>query len=277
MDFSNIDKISDEEIQAWIDETFEENYELLQLDGGHKLSGDIKKYALQQVKAYFTKLKHIAMSVTDAEIKLTLSNQSSPKERRFSIEGVVDLINENDQINMYDIKTHEGEYISANKELYQEQLNIYRHIWEGINEKSLDKTQIISTAIPLQLKNAFKTPENKSLLDKCFKAWEPVIDIPTRDTDMSKTIEEFGRIVDEIEDGSFPPAELEILKEKVEGTNQIFATRVCRNCDIRFSCSSYREYSMGAHKFTDKNFINFFNQNLSETEREDFIEGNLKE
>ena len=40
------------------------------------------------------------------------------------------------------------------------------------------------------------------------------------------------------------------LKETIPGTRQKFATRICRNCDARFSCDSYRGYAQETTSFS---------------------------
>ena len=67
--------IQDYEVIEKIREYFEENYELLRLEGGHAVTEDIKQLALTQVLYYFTKMKDVANKVTDTEVKLTLPGQ----------------------------------------------------------------------------------------------------------------------------------------------------------------------------------------------------------
>src|SRR5258706_1054698 len=50
---------------------------------------------------------------------------------------------------------------------------------------------------------------------------------------------------DLIEENQFSPPKVRRLKEKVG--DQLFVTRVCRNCDARSSCASYREYALGSN------------------------------
>ena len=144
------------EIEKKIKEIFEENYETMRLDGGHALAADARQNALDQVLLYYQKLSEIAEKVTETEVKLSLPEQKTPKGRNFTIEGVVDNVNENEEVCMYDIKAHDLEYIRDNKELYERQLNIYRHIWQKVRGNKLDKTAIISTKIPNELRSAIK-------------------------------------------------------------------------------------------------------------------------
>ncbi len=56
---------------------------------------------------YWKKLRHIAEKVTDTEVRLNLPNQTTPKGRGFCVEGVVDIVREDEKVTMYDIKTHD--------------------------------------------------------------------------------------------------------------------------------------------------------------------------
>ena len=105
------------EIIEKIREYFEDNYETMRLEGGHAITEDLKQLALTQVLYYFTKMKEVANRVTHTEVKLTLPEQRTPDGRNFTIEGVVDIVRDDDETWMYDIKTHEPDYIRSNIEL----------------------------------------------------------------------------------------------------------------------------------------------------------------
>lgn len=111
--------MTDEGIEERIKEYFNENYELLKLEGGHALTDDGRENALNQVLYYWRKLKDIANKVTDTEVKLTLSEQVTPNGRKFSIEGIVDIVREEEETLMYDIKSHDPEYVKTHKEHYE--------------------------------------------------------------------------------------------------------------------------------------------------------------
>jgi hypothetical protein len=84
-----------------------------------------------------------------------------------------------------------------------------------------------------------------------------VVELPFDEKDVKRTIAKFGRCVDAIEDGKFAPPKPEVLSQPL-GTRRrkdhgaapgtraesepTFAQIHCRNCDARFSCSSYRAY-----------------------------------
>jgi len=239
-------KFTDQEIEQRIREAFELNYEMLRLEGGHAITPDGKQLALNQVLFYWRKLRDVAERVTDTEVKLSLPEQRTPKGRKFSIEGVVDIVREEQETWMYDIKTHDPNYVKENLDLYEEQLNVYAYIWQTLRGQPLNHTAVIATSFPDGLNEAIKQGDERRIAAE-VERWQPLIEIPFNPSQVDQTIREFGAVVDEIEDGNFKPRSVKDLKEKIKGDNQIFATRVCRNCDARFSCDSYREYAMGTN------------------------------
>jgi hypothetical protein len=64
---------------------------------------------------YWQKLKHVAEKVTDTEVRLVLPHQQTPQNRRFNIEGVVDILRDEGRTIMYDIKTHDVDYVRENR------------------------------------------------------------------------------------------------------------------------------------------------------------------
>src|SRR5579864_812265 len=113
---------AEDKMLASLREMFEENYEGLKLEGGHSISRDFKELAFQQVLLYWQKLRDVAENVTDTEVKLMLPNLRTPAERNYTVEGVVDIIRAQDRTTMYDIKTHDADYIRRNTEEYSKQL-----------------------------------------------------------------------------------------------------------------------------------------------------------
>jgi len=73
------------------------------------------------------------------------------------IEGVVDIVREEGRTTMYDIKTHDLDTIHGNLELYEQQLNVYAHIWRHLRGQELDETAIISTSFPSAVKEALNS------------------------------------------------------------------------------------------------------------------------
>jgi hypothetical protein len=252
------------QVEADLRQAFETNYEALRLEGGHSITREFKELAWQQVLAYWRKLSEIAEAVTETEVKLVLPNQTSPEGRPYSIEGVVDIVQENERTVMYDIKTHDPAYIKGNLHEYEKQLNVYAHIWHGIRGEPLDEIAIISTALPNDLRRAFATGDDQAIRTE-MDVWNPVFRLPLDANHVETTIEEFGKIVDKIEGREFSPAPVTRLRKKV-GETQAFGTRVCRNCEGRFSCDSYREYvRVGAVR--PRFDFTLFNADIDEAEK----------
>ncbi len=266
--------MTNKEIEDRIVEIFEQNYEMLKLEGGHALTPDVRQAALTQVLFYFRKLHSIAEKVTDTEVKLTLPDKTTPDDRKFSIEGVVDIVREDDEVWMYDIKTHDPDYIAGNIQYYQEQLNVYAHIYENLRGNKLDHTAVISTSFPANLRTAIVSGDAVRIEQEILK-WNPLIEIPCDPSKVQKTIENFAKTVDKIETNCFEPPSINVLAAKVEGTNTNFATRVCRNCDARFSCEAYREYAIQTGTRTQSNFKKYFEDYGNDLEQEEFITANI--
>lgn len=255
-------------------EMFESNYEMLRIEGGHQLAPEPKNAALQQVLLYWRKLRYIAERVTETEVKLTLPKQTTPQGRTFGIEGVVDIVREEDKTTMYDLKTHEAEYISANIDLYSPQLNIYAHIWQGLRGQELHETAIISTVLPNPLREAISQGDEVRA-NREMEKWEPLIPVPFDQNEVEETIEKFGQVVDFIEDRKFAPPPIDKLKAKQTGKSQTFATNVCRNCDARFSCSSYRAVALASGSAAMRTFRQYFQENITNAEKDDWLSAGL--
>lgn len=255
--------MTDEELKAlaemdkWIEETFEENYLRMRMDGGHALTPDVKEMALEQVKAYYRKLRDVAENVTDTEVRLTLPGQQTEDGRGFTIEGIVDIIRDNDRTVMYDIKTHDADYVRANIELYENQLNVYAHIWQRLRQQELNETAIIATAFPQKLLDA-RRAGNEAAVQKQMDGWDPLIPIPLDQTKVDTVIADFGRIVDSIEGKSFQAPPVEVLVNELANSREKFGTRVCRNCDARFSCGAYRNFVVKTNARTGIDFRRYY-------------------
>jgi PD-(D/E)XK nuclease superfamily protein len=255
-----------DQFESDLRQSFETNYESLRLEGGHSITREFKELAWQQVLAYSRKLREIAEAVTETEVKLVLPNQNSPEKRPYSIEGVVDIVQQNERTVMYDIKTHDPGYIEAHLGEYEKQLNVYAHIWHGIRGQPLDEIAIISTALPSALRSAFNGDDPEAIQLEMAK-WRPIFRVPLDSGHVEATIAEFGAVVDKIEDRQFPPAPIKKLKKQA-GEAQAFATRVCRNCEGRFSCDSYRDYVRSGSVRPRFDF-SLFDSNVEETEQLD--------
>lgn len=263
-----------EEIEKAIKDIFEQNYEVLKLEGGHALTADVTQAALTQVLYYYRKMRSIAERVTETEVKLTLPDQTTPDGRRFTIEGVVDIVREDDEVWMYDIKTHDPDYINGNKQYYEKQLNVYAHIYENLRGNKLDHTAIISTAFPANMKAAIASGDATRIEHELPK-WNSLIQIPFDQSKVQATIQDFAAVIDKIETNCFEPPAVSVLQAKIEGTNTLFATRVCRNCDARYSCEAYREYALIIGTRTQSNFKKYFEDLSNDLEQEEFLTANI--
>lgn len=244
----------DQDVEGHIKRFFEHNYDLLRHEGGHALAEGAKQQALEQVLLYWRKLKGIATTVSETEVKLSLPGQVTPKGRPYVIEGVVDIVREGDEVRMYDLKTHEAQEVRNQRDLYCEQLNVYAHIWKGIRRQRLDGTAIIATRLPLRLREALRR-RDATAIEEAMRSWDPVIELPYDESDINGTVQSFGKCVDAIEDGEFDPPPPEAIAQP-PGTRRVkdhggnssigpvptMAQINCRNCDGRFTCCSYREY-----------------------------------
>lgn len=266
----NLANITYEELESWLEETFEENYHRMRMDGGHALTPDVKDAALQQVRAYYRKMRDVAEKVTETEVRLTLPEQRTAAGRRYTIEGVVDIVRDNDKTVMYDIKTHEADYVRQNIEMYENQLNVYAHIWQQLRQQPLDETAIIATAFPDKLVDA-RRARNEAAIQKQMDAWNPLIPIPLDQSKVASVIEDFGSIVDNIESKTFHPPAVEVLLDETAATRQKFGTRVCRNCDARFSCSSYKNFVIKTNARTGIDYKLYYTDFGSDDERAERI------
>jgi hypothetical protein len=231
---------------------FDQNFERLRLENGHSLAPDVREAAWEQVRLYWRKLRAVAESVTDTEVKLNLPAQRTPKGRIFCLEGVVDIVREADKVTMYDLKTHDLAFVRSNLALYRDQLNVYAHIWRNLRGEHLDETAVIATPVPNSVTEAMRTRDPERI-EAALADWEPIVRIEFDPENVKSTIAEFAKAVDEIEDQKFRPPSVNALTNRQENQGT-FAVRVCRNCDLRFSCSSYREY---ARRHKDRNWRKF--------------------
>lgn len=266
--------IKDDEMLQFIQGVFEENYELLRLEGGHSLSPHVKQLALQQVQFYWKKLKSLAENVSETEVKLTLPLQKTPKGRKYTIQGIVDVVREDNQTVLYDIKTHDVEFVRSHKENYEGQLNIYAHIWQTIHGQSLDGTSIIATGRTEELRSAIHSGDQKRL-NEALERWEPEVPIHFDEKKVEQTLRAFGEVVDMIEDGEFAPPSIDKLRSKIRD-NKLFVDYVCRNCDIRFSCETFREYSFTSSR-RKGDLLWYYEDYGAEHERIEFLNANLEE
>jgi len=268
--------MNDQEIEAKIRSMFEENYELMRLGGGRALSADVKNAALYQVLLYWRKMREVAETVTDTEVTLNLPEQITPEGRKYGIEGVVDIIHENNNRTvMYDIKTHDADYVRANTKEYEKQLNVYAYIWQGLRGQQLDQTAIIAMSYPNSVRDAIAANDDK-LIIKELENWHPLIDIPFSQESVQETIRQFGEVVDAIESREFIPPPVDKLTTLLPGKKNTFAVQICRNCDARFSCSAYRNYARLSASKGDSPLKRFLEDFGSDLDPEDWRVSNLE-
>jgi len=269
-------KTYEQEIEAFIREVFEQNYEELRLDSGHAISPDVKRTALNQVLLYWRVLREVAENVTDTEVRLSLPRQETPTGREYTIEGVVDILQDKERTLMYDIKTHNADYVRANIDLYEQQLNVYGHIWKELRRQPLDGTAVIATDYPETVRDALNSGDQAALA-YALSQWEPVVPIDYDPRRVEQTVREFGVVVDDIEDGRFSPPLLEKLNTILPGTRNVrFATHVCRNCDARFSCASYRHYAWSGRQSAERPLLQYYVDSAqTDAEQESWRDANL--
>jgi hypothetical protein len=266
----------DRAIETVIRDLFEENYDVMQYEGGHSITSYIKDEALNQIIYYYHKNRSLIEKITNAEVKLTLPEQRTPeKQIRYTIEGIVDILREGEETWMYDIKTHDRDYIENNKDLYRRQLNIYAHIWKSLRGNRLDNTAVLSTALPFPLKAAIKSGSAPRIEEE-IQTWEPVIPLGFSETGIKEMIDDFGSVVEKIEGKEFSPPPVNRLTRKDVGEKNIFAQRTCRNCDARFSCESFRDYVRSTGK-SGQSLKKYLDDYGTEIDNKEFIDSNLDE
>lgn len=248
----------EEEIQEFIRQAYLQNFDLLRLESGISLSPEVKQAGLQQVLFYWQKMRDVALNVSETEVRLSLPGQESPKERIFGIEGVVDIVREGGKTIIYDIKTHDADYVRSHIDQYEDQLNVYAHIWKELQKQPLDGTSVICTDFPDDVKEALMNG-NQTQLARALERWDPLIEIDFDRRKVKETIRSFGEVVDQIEEHEFSPPQVEKLREPfTDRSNVRFGTHVCRNCDARFSCGAYRVYMRHGRGRADQFFEQYY-------------------
>lgn len=275
--------MSHDDVDAKIEEFFHENYRQMLAEGGaHVLTPHALAQARQQVEHYWTKLSEVAVNVTDTEVRLQLPNRQTPKGRRFVIEGVVDLVREAGRIRMYDIKTHFCGEVERNRASYAAQLNVYAYVWRELRGQEVHEMGIIAVQLPQRLRDAIRG-ENTADIERELAAWNPLVPLPFETSSLDETFAKIATTVDRIEDGEFAPppptrlAEMSGMDENAGGNTVAFATMHCRNCDGRFSCSSYREYMKGgAARGKRFDILKYVADAHRDYDLDDWIDGNIE-
>jgi len=268
---SNRRRSDPDPIEEFILRSFEENFQRIRFESGHGLSPEVKEAAKRQVQAYWRRLKEVAESITDTEVRLNLPNQRSPKGRKFNIEGVVDIVRGEGRTVMYDLKTHDPEEVRKSILEYERQLNVYAHIWKNLRQQELDETAIIATRFPEEFNAVW---DNPAALDQLLQEWKPIIETNVDTQRVQETVEEFARTVDAIEDGVYSPPDASSLGQKIL-RGRTFASGVCRNCDVRFSCGSYRKYVRTSKSRELPRYKDIYEDAGTETDRETRMDAGL--
>jgi hypothetical protein len=267
---SDSDRALDKEILAFIQEAFEENVARYEGESNLRVNAYVREQVLQQVELYWRKLKELALQVSEAEVRLVLPNRKSPSGKTtYNLEGVVDIVRVGDRTVMYDIKTHDVATVRAQRERYERQLNVYADIYESLRESRVDGTAVISTALPARLRKALSGDPRLSL-EREIESWSPVVEMNYSREAVERTIKEFGEVVEGIEEGRFHPADRRTLDQDYGGRGYSFAVEVCRNCDARFSCSSYRTYAQGNRRLKEQSVFTLLAETGDELEGDEF-------
>jgi hypothetical protein len=250
---------------------FEDTYEALHAESGYGLGPDALEDARRQVLMYWYKLRDkVASRVTETEVPLTLMNQITPQDVKYSIHGVVDVVEEKDEITLYDIKSHDVDYILQNRELYAPQLEVYAHIWSTLRGKAVHRTCIIATDPPAAVKQIKNMRQMSPAERQAFDEWQPVVEIDFNQNRMQQTIAHFGEIIDKIESRQFAPPTVARLKKmwQERGTQMI-----CSKCDARYSCNAYRGFVSAQDGVNAARLMEiYFDAGMDATERQDQLE-----
>ena len=228
--------------ERFLIEAFEANFERLREESGRSLAPFIKESARQQVLLYFRRLYELAARVEETEVRLVLPEQTSPAGRQYTLEGVVDIVEDGSSTVMYDLKTYlDADAARDHIEPHYRQLNIYAHIWKGLRGRQLDKVAVVATRPTRPLYRALRAGE-PAKIQAAMEVWEPVLEMSVDGNVVAEVIESFGRVVDLIEERRFSPPGLEVLKAPSRPNGKVsFSQDVCLNCDARFGCAAYRQ------------------------------------
>lgn len=258
-----------DDMEAFIARSFEEELALAEEETGVRANAFARREALRQVLLYWRKLRGTAERVEETEVRLVLPNRTSPAGRHYNLVGVVDIVADESGTRMYDLKTHEPEYVRAHPEDYAAQLEVYATIYEELRGKKIDGTGVISTGLPARLRQAMASGD-EAAMERELEAWEPLIRLPFTRASRDATVEAFGRVVDRIEEGDFQPQPTERLDEDFAGRGRSFGERVCQNCDVRYSCSSYRAWRLDGRKVRTDTVLEYFELAKNREEDEEY-------
>ena len=237
--------MNSQEIIEFIRSRMDENIRSLLSESGQRVNPSVKLAAERQALAYWITMQSIAEKVTETEVKLALPECVSPAGRRFTIEGVVDIIRDEDGLEIFDIKSMPASYVLTNKPKFQEQLNVYAHILSNLKGVKVKRAAIIATGPEDQLRAELRRTEiPASELQSLLSRLNPLVEMELCEESIADTIARFGKVIDRIESGDFRPRPAADLDRggDANSSGAKFGVDVCRNCDVRFSCDSYRAF-----------------------------------
>ena len=233
---------NDEEREVWSD--FEAHFERLSAKTGRALAAQVQEAAWLQVLLYVRKLGAFARRVTETEVRLLLPNRQTPAGRRYTMEGIVDIVDNGTERLMYDIKTYLASNEYTHSEVVANQLAMYAHLFEQARGQLPTGLGIVATKPPASLDEAISQtiPQSSSNIEDELAAWDPIVSVEMNASLLATVEAQFSNIVDRIEGGDFDPASQEQLKKSAPGARSSLAVDTCRNCGGRWGCPSYRAY-----------------------------------
>ena len=233
---------TDEERELLSD--FDAHFQRLTAESGRALAGYVRDQAWVQVLLYARHLRAFANEVAETEVRLLRPDAVSPGNRRFAIEGVVDVVESKGERKMYDIKTHtpvEGLDDERLTESISQQLTLYASLWERVRGERLTGIGIIATKPSTAVDTALRMGDEDAIAE-ALEGWAPVKLLKLSEYSVEETIRAFGEVVDKIEEGCFPPRAAADLNKREPGARTVFGVETCRNCGGRHGCQSYRSY-----------------------------------
>ena len=95
------------------------------------------------------------------------------------------------------------------------------------------------------------------------------------ESDLCCTSANAVKVVDAVQDGRFAPRPADELRHRGGPLGRLFATRVCRECDVRFSCPSYREYALAGRGRSEEAVREYFSDVGPDMDQESWRTANL--
>ena len=236
---NEMNEISEVKIAEKLREFFEANYEYLKETSGHSINEMMRERAFEQVLAYWKRHRKMMLEGNVSSIEISVPNLHTPnKDIPYSLEGKIDVLEKDGKLNLFDVTTNSKEQIEDDIELYRDELNLYAHELERIQEGSVAETFVMTTSVPKDVRHALK---NNSLpeLEHALENWDPIVPVQHNKNAQDAALKKVGEVVEKIQNCEFdPPAPSDLKKKYKDG--KPFYTHVCQNCDLRKSCESFR-------------------------------------